>query len=195
LLSFHQTRNLLLLTDLNRLLRGDEMKLGSSLVLLACLGGMFIPIVAAQNANSTAQSAENLRAQLRDVQAKENELQTRAKQLDEDLKPANIERSLAGIGSTRPEELRELRRRQLSIEKASVLTQLEQLAARRVRLESAILAADTAAYQQSAQGTSTPLNQIGLTQYMTRPYWLVWLFVGFLAVVSVVALFVVIRKL
>jgi hypothetical protein len=141
------------------------------------------------------QTAESLREQLKEVQAKEAELKVRAKQLEENLKPENIDRSLAGIGSTRPEELRELRRRQLNIEEASVLTQLEQLATRRVRLESAILTADTAAYQQSAQGMSKPLNQTGLMQYMTNPHGLVWMFVGFFAIVAVVALVAVIRKL
>ena len=48
-------------------------------------------------------------------------------QLDESIKPENIERSLAGIGSTRPEELRETRRRQLTIERDGVLAQLKTL--------------------------------------------------------------------
>lgn len=67
---------------------------------------------------STAQErAANLRQQLAEVQAKQTELETRLQQLEEDLKPENIEKGLAGIGSTRPEELREQRRRQLEIEK------------------------------------------------------------------------------
>lgn len=98
--------------------------------------------------SSTA--VEQLRSQLSDIQAKEAQLQTRAQQLDEDLRPENIERSLALNGSTRPEELREQRRRQLEKEKAEVRSQLDQLAASRARIEAAITTAETAAYRQSA---------------------------------------------
>ena len=80
--------------------------------------------VAAQS-NSAAQSLVELRARLAEVENKEKELNARARQLDEDLKPENIERSLAGIGSTKPEELREHRRRQLTIERDGVRAQLK----------------------------------------------------------------------
>jgi len=143
------------------------------------------PDTVAQNGTSAAQTAENLRAQLREVQDKEEKLKSRAQQLDEDLKPENIERSLAGVGSTRPEELRELRRRQIGIEKASVQTQLEQLKTSRTRLESAILTADAQAYQQSAQGTGKSLNKMGLTQYFTSSRLLLGVIVGFLAVAAI----------
>src|SRR5256885_6675753 len=94
--------------------RGNVMRFGLTLILLIAFVPAFAIGVAAQSASSAAQRVEELRAQLLDVQAKETELQARARQLDEDLKPENIERSLAGIGSTRPEELRESRRRQLT---------------------------------------------------------------------------------
>lgn len=102
-------------------------------------------------AQEAAQRAETLRQQLSVIQAQESELQTRSQQLDEQLKPENIERSLALVGLTHPEELREQRRRQLEIEKKGVTTQLEQLAASKARLESAIARADADAYRQSAQ--------------------------------------------
>lgn len=106
----------------------------------------------AQEASSAAQNTtEKLRAQLTDVQAKETELQARERQLDEDLRPENIERSLAGVGTTRPEELREQRRRQLESEKGRVRSQLDQLAQSRTRLEAAIATADAEAYRRSAQ--------------------------------------------
>ena len=93
-------------------------------------------------AQSNAQErAANLRAQLIEAQARQAELQTRLQQLEEDLKPENIERSLAGVGSVHPEELREARRRQLEIEKRGVQSQLDVLAASRSRLEIAIAAA------------------------------------------------------
>lgn len=102
-------------------------------------------------AQTTAQErAANLRQQLAEVQAKQTELETRLQQFEEDLKPENIEKGLAGIGSTRPEELREQRRRQLEIEKKSVQTRLDQLATSRTRLETGIVQADSAAYHSSA---------------------------------------------
>ena len=102
-------------------------------------------------AQSNAQErAANLRAQLIEAQARQAELQSRLQQLDEDLKPENIERSLAGVGSVHPEELREARRRQLEIEKRVVQSQLDVLAASHSRLETAIAAADAESYRQSA---------------------------------------------
>lgn len=101
-------------------------------------------------AQTTAQErAANLRRQLTEVQEKQSELETRLQKLEENLKPENIEKGLAGVGSTRPEELREQRRRQLEIEKKSVQTRLDQLATSRTRLETGILQADAAAYQSS----------------------------------------------
>lgn len=89
--------------------------------------------------------AETLRAQLRDVQTKEQELQTRALQLEYEMQPAVIERTLAVSGSTRPEDLREQRRKQLETEKTNLQTQLNQIATSRARLETAIANADAEA--------------------------------------------------
>jgi len=88
------------------------------------------------------QRASSLRTELRDVQAKESDLQARAEDLDIALKPENIERSIAGFGTTHPEELREQRRRQLESEKERVRKQLAQLASSRAQLEQAIAGAD-----------------------------------------------------
>jgi septal ring factor EnvC (AmiA/AmiB activator) len=104
---------------------------------------------------SRQERAANLRAQLAEVQGKETELQTRLEQIEEQIKPENIERSLAGIGSTHPEELREQRRRQLEIEKKGVQSQLATLAASRTRLEAAIATADAMSYQSSGPGTGS----------------------------------------
>ncbi|HEY0761701.1 MAG TPA: hypothetical protein VGD61_04950 [Pyrinomonadaceae bacterium] len=118
---------------------------------LALLGLLMLSIsVYAQDASDTL---EKLRAQLLEVQTKEDALQTRLAQLDESIKPENIERSLAGVGSTRPEELREARRRQLAIERDGVLAQLKTLETGKQRLETAIQNAEVAAYQQSARPT------------------------------------------
>jgi len=85
----------------------------------------------------------------------------RLQQLNEALKPENIESSLAGIGSTHPEELRAQRRRQLETEKAGVSAQLDQLAISQRRLETAIGEADAAAYQQSARPNYPGPNTTG----------------------------------
>ena len=122
---------------------------------LALLGLLMLSIgVYAQDASETL---EKLRAQLLEVQTKEDALRSRLEQLDESIKPENIERSLAGIGSTRPEELRETRRRQLSIERDGVLAQLKTLETGKQRLEAAIANAEVAAYQQSARPTDQKL--------------------------------------
>jgi cobalamin biosynthesis Mg chelatase CobN len=147
------------------------MKFKLSLILFVALVPMLVVDAAAQGNSGAAQTVAELRAQLADVQAKENELQARARRLDEDLKPDNIERSLAGVGSTKPEELREQRRRQLTIEQNGVRTQLNLLATSRERLESAIRTAEGAAYQQSAEGFATPLNQTTMLQSAGGARW------------------------
>src|SRR6266404_8866788 len=97
--------------------------------------------IMAQDSSSGAETAAKLRLELIEVQTKEGQLRIRLQQLDEDLKPENIERALAGIGSTKPEELREHRRRQLTIEKNNVLAQLKTVEASEASLESAIATA------------------------------------------------------
>src|SRR5688500_18444121 len=100
----------------------------SANILVFLLFLTFIPTTAyAQEPTSAAESAEKLRLQLIEVQAREDSVRARAQQLDEALKPENIERSLAGIGSTRPEELREARRRQLQKERDGIAAQLQTL--------------------------------------------------------------------
>ena len=99
---------------------------------------------------SAQEIADNLRLQLNELEVRQAELQARAQQLEEDLKPENIERSLAGVGSTRPEELREQRRRQLELAKSRIRFQLDELDRVHARLEAAIVEADAEAYWQSA---------------------------------------------
>ena len=127
------------------------MRVRYSLVLLFLL--LFSVSGYAQESQSAAESAEQLKLKLADVKAREEELHLRLQQLDESLKPENIERSLAGVGSTRPEELRESRRRQLTIERDGVIAQLKILETSRQRLETAVGNAEALAYQQSARPT------------------------------------------
>ena len=109
---------------------------------------------------TAAETVDELRAQLIEVQAKEESLRMRAQQLDEDLKPENIERALAGIGSTKPEELREHRRRLLIIDRDGVRAQLKILEMSRSRLEAAVASAEARAYQESAIPMPPPPMQM-----------------------------------
>ena len=100
--------------------------------------------------------AANLRVQLSELEVRQAEMQARDEQLEEALRPENIERSVDGIGSTHPERLREERQRQLEIVRASVRLQLDELDRSRARLEAAIAEADALAYWQSAGLCSPP---------------------------------------
>ena len=172
------------------------MRLSLISILLSSLILVSTPSVWAQNTNDAAEKADNLRLQLLDVQTKEAVLHERVRQVDEDLKPENIERSLAGIGSTRPEELRERRRRQLQIERDSLLIQLGHLAKSRASLESAIATAEADAYHQSAKGASSAtLDQLLLTQISVLPGWVTLLILTLLPALGIAGLVLVIRRL
>ena len=169
------------------------MKLALTFILLTCVL-VATPSVLAQSATDAAEKADNLRLQLLDVEAKEAALKEWLQQLDEDLKPENIERSLAGIGSTHPEELREHRRRQLQIERDGVANQLLALATSRTSLESAIAAADAEAYQQSAKGASPAfVNQSLIGQFSVLPKWTALIVLTLLLALGITALVIVLR--
>ncbi|HYR77967.1 MAG TPA: hypothetical protein VEM96_19275 [Pyrinomonadaceae bacterium] len=156
------------------------MKLTTSLILFF-LALLFTSVIVAQDSTSAADTAAKLRLQLIEVQTKEAELRARLQQLDEDLKRENIERALAGIGSTHPEELREHRRRQLMIEKNGVLAQLKTLEASKASLESAIATAEARAYQQSAEPSPGVSNRFVMTQLVSSR----WLLIATLSAVII----------
>lgn len=106
--------------------------------------------VTATYGQSAHERIDRLHEQLVDVQSKQVDLQSRLDTLNEQLKPENIEKSLAGVGSTRPEDLRELRRRQIETEKSGIEQQLAVLNESRTKLEAGIAQAEALAYQQSA---------------------------------------------
>lgn len=169
------------------------MKFAISLLLFATL---FLPCtlaVTGQEPITAQQSADDLRTQLRDVQAKEDALKAREQQLDEDLKPENIERSLAGIGSTRPEDLRELRRRQLNSEREGVRNQLRIVATNRERLEALLRTVDARAYHESAQGI-TPTNQMVASQNVFSARWGVVALAAIVAVLGIIFAVVMFRR-
>lgn len=111
--------------------------------------------VVAQDSPSAAQAAQQMRNELSQLNDKEAEVKIRLQELDYALKPENIERFFAGVGSVHPEELREARRKKLQIEKDRLQAQLTEIAQSRQHLEAAMAAADTRAYQASAQGAAS----------------------------------------
>ena len=89
------------------------------------------------------QRAEQLRSQLIDVQAKIADFESRLEQIEFALKPENIENSTAGYGSTRPEQAREARKKQLEGERSRVQAQLKLVESSKTRLETAVANADS----------------------------------------------------
>ena len=81
------------------------------------------------------QRAEQLRMQLIDVQSKIADLEAQLEGVEFALRPENIERSMATFGSTRPEEARQARQRQLESERTRLKAQLRILQTSQVRLE------------------------------------------------------------
>lgn len=108
--------------------------------LLLALGAAVV--TRAQDLSAVELQAERLRAQLLEVAGREEQLRQRARQLEEDMDPRSVERSVAGIGTTDARALRDQRRHQLEREKAQVDAQLASLAESRHRLEAAISAAE-----------------------------------------------------
>ena len=104
-------------------------------------------------------TASILKQQLLDLESKETRLRMRLEELDAQLKPESIERELAGIGSTRPEELREHRRKLLTIERNGLQTQLDLLEEDRARIEAAIAEAENSTYSPDAQSSPAQLPQ------------------------------------
>ncbi|MDQ3667698.1 MAG: hypothetical protein M3410_14220 [Acidobacteriota bacterium] len=88
------------------------------------------------------QRAESLRSQQVEVESKLADLQSKLEETEYLVKPENIERGMATFGSTRPEEVREARRRKLESDRTRLLAQMKILETSRVRLESAVTTAD-----------------------------------------------------
>ena len=88
------------------------------------------------------QRAESLRSQQLETETKLADFHSQLDHVEYSLKPENIERALAGYGTTRPEEARDSRRRQLESEKARLQVQIRLLETSRNRLEIAVATAD-----------------------------------------------------
>jgi len=113
-------------------------------------------IVTAQETNSTDDKIANLKQQLMDIEWIDTEARIRLEELNEQLKPQNVELAVAGIGSTHPEELREYRRKVLTIERDEIRTQRELLEEDRARIKAEIAAAEYVAYLKYALPSPTP---------------------------------------
>lgn len=88
------------------------------------------------------QRSSQLRTEQREVQAKIGELEVRLEDVEFALKPENVERATAVYGTTRPEEIRAQRKKQLETERERVQKQLEQLRASDAHLTQAIATSD-----------------------------------------------------
>ena len=88
------------------------------------------------------QRSEQLRGQMLETESKIADMESRLEQIEYALKPENIDRATQGYGSTRPEEARETRRRQLESERTRAQAQLKILATSKTRLEVASANAD-----------------------------------------------------
>ncbi|MFN2578020.1 MAG: hypothetical protein ABR607_10065 [Pyrinomonadaceae bacterium] len=86
--------------------------------------------------------AEVLRKQLIELIEKETAYRSRMTQYEEDLRPENIERSLAGIGGTRTLEMRDTRRRVLENDRRGIESLLNVTVQSRLRLEEDVRQAD-----------------------------------------------------
>jgi len=83
-----------------------------------------------------------LQKELVELSAKEAPLRKRLDEIESQQQPDRIERSLAGVGSTKPEEVRDAVSRQLSIEKRQIQAQLDTIQATRARNQTFITNAE-----------------------------------------------------
>jgi hypothetical protein len=88
------------------------------------------------------QRSESLRKQLFEMAEKENALKSRLDQIDIEMRPEVIERSLQLAGSLRPEDVRDARRRSLAAEKANVQSLLTHVQTTKAALDLNLQRAD-----------------------------------------------------
>ena len=88
------------------------------------------------------QRAETMRRQLFEMIEKESAINTKLELLESDLRPEAIERSVAFAGSLRPEELRNMRRKNLEIEQTNLRNLLADIQKTKASLEQNVQKAD-----------------------------------------------------
>lgn len=91
------------------------------------------------------QRAEALRKQLFELTERETALRNRLLQIDDDLRPENIERAVSLVGTTRTVELRDARRRQLENDRRGYEALFNQTSQARQQLEDVVRQADAQA--------------------------------------------------
>ena len=84
-----------------------------------------------------------LQTELNDDAAKETALRKRLDEIEKEQNPDRIQRSMAGVGSTRPEEERAAIMTKLSNEKRNIQSQLDTLRSSRTRITGLIANAET----------------------------------------------------
>jgi hypothetical protein len=90
------------------------------------------------------QRGEQLQLRLIQIAEKEAPLLSQLDQLNQQLRPENIERALVGIGSVHPEDMKEDLRRRLQGERQRVLYQLELFRQDRARTQASLATTDAA---------------------------------------------------
>jgi len=90
------------------------------------------------------QRGEGLQLHLIEIAEKEEPLQARMDQLNQNLRPERIENIMAGVGSVHPEEAREELRRRINTERSRVQTQLELLRQDKMRTLASLRTTDEA---------------------------------------------------
>ncbi|MDQ3711475.1 MAG: hypothetical protein M3388_04575 [Acidobacteriota bacterium] len=86
--------------------------------------------------------AESLRKQLFEMIEKENTVRSRLEQIQFDSRSEAVDRAVAMVGSLRPEEIRDQRRKSLEAEKRNLESLLAQIQTSRTTLESNVERAD-----------------------------------------------------
>jgi hypothetical protein len=90
------------------------------------------------------QRGEALQLHLLEIAEKEAPLQARIDQINQQLRPETIERTMAGVGSVHPEDVREEVRKRLIGEKLRLQTQLDLLRQDRIRTQAMLITTDAA---------------------------------------------------
>jgi hypothetical protein len=87
--------------------------------------------------------SETLRKQLFDMIDRENQIKTKLDQIENDIRPEMLERSVAFAGSLRPEELRDNRRKNLEVDRRNLQNLLTEIQNTKASLELNVQKADT----------------------------------------------------
>ncbi|HMQ03905.1 MAG TPA: hypothetical protein PKD26_08310 [Pyrinomonadaceae bacterium] len=85
--------------------------------------------------NRAEQRSESLRKQLFDMIEKESTIKTKLDMIEVSIRPEAIEREVAFAGTLRPEALREMRKRQLEVERTNLQALLNEIQRTRTSLD------------------------------------------------------------